>query len=69
MFHTCLTPLEAVYTYIGGLLHHDTEENNSIDHRLPALAYSDAALSKSGFHFVRLVFKLEKNMMMMMMNI
>lgn len=26
----------------------------------PALAYSDAALSKSGFHFVMLVFKLQK---------
>ena len=28
---------------------------------VPALAYSDAALSKSGFHFVRPVFKLQKH--------
>lgn len=43
----------------GGILY--IYEYTSIDLRLPALAYSDAALSKSGFHFVRLVFKLQNH--------
>lgn len=33
---------------------------NILVSNVPALEYSDAALSKSGFHLVKLVFKLHK---------